>query len=124
MTAFELNDLMMSWYAMMGQDASMYLALVSGYLLVAYYIGSNLSKAQCLVVSVFFTVWSFSHVGALLSEMRAVMEIQEQLINMGEFYFQTPQESLYLSLLFALIQAAGIIAALYFMWSVRQAEAA
>ena len=33
MSAFELNDLMMSWYAMMGQDASMYLALVSGYLL-------------------------------------------------------------------------------------------
>ena len=124
MTAFELNDLMMSWYMMMGQDANMYLALVSGYLLVAYYIGSNLSKAQCLVVSVFFTVWSASHVGALLSEMRAVIEIQEKLIGMGEFHFQSPQESLYISLLFALIQVGGIIAALYFMWSVRQPKAA
>jgi hypothetical protein len=119
MTAFELNDLMMSWYAMMGQDANMYLALVTGYLLVAYYMGANLSKLQCLVVSVFFTVWASSHVLALLSEMRAVMQIQDELISMNEFHFQTPVESLYISLIFAMIQIGGIFAALYFMWSVR-----
>ena len=32
---------MMSWYDMMGQDANMYLALVSGYLMVAYSIGDK-----------------------------------------------------------------------------------
>ena len=123
MTAFELNDLMMSWYAMMGQDANMYLALVTGYLLVAYYIGSKLTVMQCIVVSVFFAVWASSHVLALLSEMRAVMEIQEQLIAMEEFHFQTPAESFYISLVFAGIQAGGIVAALYFMWSVGHPKA-
>lgn len=119
MSAYELNDLMMSWYTMMGQDANMYLALVTGYLLVAYYMGSNLSKIQCLVVSTFFVVWASSHVVALLSEMRAIMQIQEKLISMDEFHFQTPTESMSIALIFAGIQVGGIIAAIYFMWSVR-----
>ena len=54
MTAFELNDLMMSWYDMMGQDANMYLALVSGYLIVAYSIGEKLSAVQAMIINMFF----------------------------------------------------------------------
>ena len=90
MSAFELNDLMMSWYAMMGQDASMYLALVSGYLLVAHYIGAKLSRAQSVVINVFFTVWTMLHVLALFSEMRAVVEIQQRLVIWMNFISKHP----------------------------------
>ena len=38
---------------------------------------------------------------------------------MGEFHFQTPSESLYLASMFMALQLAGILAALYFMWTVR-----
>jgi hypothetical protein len=54
MTAYELNDLMMNWYGMMGQDSDMYLALVSGYLIVAYTIGDRLSFVQVTIINVFF----------------------------------------------------------------------
>ena len=122
MTAFELNDLMMSWYGVMGQDSTMYLALVSGYLLVAYSIGSNLTFSQVAIINVFFTVWAGMHVASLISEMGAVMEIQAKLIELGAFSFQSPQESSRIILLFATIQSGGIIAALYFMWSVRHTK--
>jgi hypothetical protein len=72
MTAYELNDLMMSWYAMMGQDANMYLALVSGYLIVAYSIGAKLSSVQAMIINVFFAVWTGSHVMVLTAEQNRV----------------------------------------------------
>jgi len=119
MTAFELNDLMMSWYDMMGQDANMYLALVSGYLIVAYSIGEKLSAVQAMIINIFFTVWTGAHVGAIFSEMGAVLDIQRMLIEMEAFSFQRPHESLMIVSVFAAIQIGGIIAALYFMWTVR-----
>jgi hypothetical protein len=98
MTAYELNDLMMSWYAMMGQDANMYLALVSGYLIVAYSIGAKLSSVQAMIINVFFA---------------------QMLIDMEAYSFQSPNQSLAIASLFAAIQIGGIIAALYFMWTIR-----
>ena len=71
------------------------------------------------MINVFFTVWTMLHVLALFSEMRAVVEIQQRLVDMGEFHFQTPSESLYLASMFMALQLAGILAALYFMWTVR-----
>jgi hypothetical protein len=119
MTAYELNDLMMSWYAMMGQDANMYLALVSGYLIVAYSIGAKLSSVQAMIINVFFAVWTGSHVMAIFSEMGAVLDIQQMLIDMEAYSFQSPNQSLAIASLFAAIQIGGIIAALYFMWTIR-----
>ena len=119
MTAYELNDLMMSWYAMMGQDANMYLALVSGYLIVAYSIGARLSSVQAMIIDVFFAVWTASHVMAIFSEMGAVLDIQQMLIDMEAYSFQSPNQSLAIASVFAAIQIGGIIAALYFMWTVR-----
>ena len=119
MSAFELNDLMMSWYAMMGQDANMYLALVSGYLIVAYSIGAKLSSVQAMIINVFFAVWTGSHVMAIFSEMGAVLDIQQMLIDMEAYSFQSPNQSLAIASLFAAIQIGGIIAALYFMWTIR-----
>ena len=119
MTAYELNDLMMDWYGMMGQDADMYLALVSGYLIVAYSMGDKLSSVQAMIINVFFTVWTGSHVMAIFSEMGAVQDIQKMLIDMDAYSFQTPKESLAIVSVFAAIQIGGIVASLYFMWTVR-----
>ena len=119
MTPYELNDLMMAWYAMMGQDANMYLALVSGYLIVAYSIGEKLSSVQAMIINIFFSVWTGSHVMAIFSEMGAVLDIQKMLIDMDAYSFQTPKESLAIASVFAAIQIGGIVASLYFMWTVR-----
>ena len=119
MTAYELNDLMMSWYSMMGQDANMYLALVSGYLITAYSIGDKLSLVQVMIINIFFAVWAGSHVLAIFSEMVAVLDIQAMLIDMEAYSFQSPDQTMFLASLFAAIQLGGIIAALYFMWTVR-----
>ena len=122
MTAYELNDLMMSWYGAMGQDSTMYLALVSGYLLVAYSIGGKLTFTQVTIVNIFFAVWAGMHVAALISERNAVMEIQAKLIRLSAYSFQSPQESRRIILVFAAIQSGGVIAALYFMWNVRHTK--
>ena len=119
MTPYELNDLMMSWYAMMGQDANMYLALVSGYLIVAYSIGEKLSSLQAAIINVFFAVWTGSHVMAIFFEMGAVFDIQKMLVDMDAYSFQTPEQSLKIASVFAAIQIGGIAASLYFMWATR-----
>ena len=122
MSAYELNDLMMSWFTLMGQDSNMYLALVSGYLIVAYLIGEKLSRVQVVIINTLFVVWTAMHVSSLVGEIRAVGRIQDKLVELGVFTMQSPQETESVAFSFVIIQIVGILAALYFMHNVRHTK--
>ena len=122
MSAYELNDLMMSWFTLMGQDSNMYLALVSGYLIVAYLIGEKLSRVQVVIINTLFVVWTAMHVSSLAGEIRAVGRIQDKLVELGVYAIQSPQETESVAWSFVIIQIVGILAALYFMQNVRHTK--
>jgi hypothetical protein len=59
------------------------------------------------------------HVATLFSEMNAVMEIQGKISELGAYSFPSSQETRTIASFFAGIQSLGILAVLYFMWTVR-----
>jgi len=63
MTEYEMTDIIMSRYAQMTEQASLYFALVSGYLITAYVVGSRLTRLQVTVINTLYCLWTVGILG-------------------------------------------------------------
>ena len=115
-------------------QVTLYITFVSAYLAAAYVGGSALSRIQALIASTIFAVcsafaawnvlgsyWLFeAHnrgIGIHYLAMARTFERPDWL-EMGEFYIRSSQSNFFDSVLGG-VMVTGILAALYFMWSVR-----
>lgn len=60
MTGFETAELTFSLVGYGMTAMALYFTVVSGYLIVAYLVGEQLSKSQMIIVSSLFSVFAFS----------------------------------------------------------------
>jgi hypothetical protein len=120
MSEYELLDLVAAAIDGMYDSTTMFLSLASGYLLVAYLAGAKLTSAQSSIVSALFIVGALLQCWGLLTYETAV---EEYLIAKADVAPLTSYQQSVLEgnagTLIASAMAAGTIAALYFMWSVR-----
>jgi hypothetical protein len=145
MTEYEALDLQLQRWELLHQNEEMlllvitlYLTIMFAYLVAAFFAGAKLSKGQVLIGSGIFTaaaVFTVSQIFIYLSEM------DDQGVAIGQHYvdmaseFKKPDylvlandisknaifdwsDATIISLL-----VAGIVASLYFMWSVRHPKA-
>ena len=56
MTEYEMTDIMMSRFATMTDQAALYFALVSGYLIAAFVVGARLTRLQVIMVKGLFLI--------------------------------------------------------------------
>ena len=90
---------------------NIYLVGVSGYLLVAYFIGKDLSPLQAMIITVLFFTFS---AGTTI----AMYQYFESAVHFGHTYGEGRAPTMagaYIALIFSL----GILASLKFMWDVR-----
>ena len=118
MTEYEALDLMMSLFQLMGENFSSYLTVTSGYLLVAYFVGAQLTIPQNLIFSILSIFGAAFQVWAINSDQVAVSELLTHKAGLSPL---TPfQEGVAThSYAFVWLMAVGIFVSLYFMWSVR-----
>jgi small-conductance mechanosensitive channel len=118
MSEYEALDLIMSLFGLMGENFSSYLTVTSGYLLVAYFVGGQLTTPQAVIFNILYIFGACFQVWAINSDQLAVSEL---LVHKAGLSPLTPfqQGVATHSYAFVWLMAAGIIAALYFMWSVR-----
>ncbi|QFU75550.1 hypothetical protein EY643_07735 [Halioglobus maricola] len=118
MSEYELLDLMTSMEAHMATQFSLYLSVVSAYLVVAYLVGMNLSRAQMVIAS---ALMIFAAGGQTWALHASLGRVQEYLLLKSELSPLTEYERNFAthSYIWIGILAAGILASLYFMWSVR-----
>ena len=119
MTEYELLDLMASMEAHMATQFSLYLTVISAYMVVAYLAGEKLTRVQVWIASVLMLFAAGGQTWALYTTTGRVME-----------YLQLKQEYSPLtnyelnfaanSYTWVFILSFGIVAALYFMWGVRR----
>jgi hypothetical protein len=120
MTEYEILDLFRGYVEMEAVSFTIYLTLVSGYLVVGYLAGERLSALQTGIVTALFVTgatlqtWAISQyqlaIGELLStkeEISPLTEFQSSVASSGGTY------------LFVVLMTLGMCASLYFMWSVR-----
>ena len=108
----------------MNVDTTIYFTLVSAYLAVAFLAGSNLTRIQLFIVNTLYILWSLGTINSLYIGMRAAVRLQDGLIEMESRFFVDDTSTVFWVFGFMLVQAAGIIASLYFMWSVRNPKTA
>jgi hypothetical protein len=119
LTTYELLDVVASWKADTALGMSSLVSVFSAYLLVAYFAGAKLSRAQVLIVSG-LTVW-FAAI--------AIFQISINLRSLAEFNTYDVEEyganaDLLISSIvvrWAIVSGciASLVASLFFMWSVR-----
>jgi hypothetical protein len=118
MTEYEILDLLANDSAQMAVQFTIYLSVMSGYLIVAYFAGDKLTNPQAAILTTLFffataaEVWGFhltlKHIGELmgwLSEIRPLTEYEKGINRNGYPW--------------VFVMGMGIFSALYFMWSVR-----
>jgi hypothetical protein len=93
---------------------NIYLAGVSGYLLVAYFLGKDLSPLQAMIITVLFVTFCAGNTFA-------VYQYFEAAVHFGHTYGEGRAPTMageYVALVFSL----GILASLKFMWDVRHGK--
>ncbi len=121
MTEFELGEMLHNNYEGLWQAAQMYFTLVSAYLVVAYLIGAKLGKGQNAVITGLYLVWIAGVIQAQYTTSTQTMRISDQLLSMGSTILpyaakSQTQAGIYS---FIVVQVLGVVASLWFMWSVR-----
>ena len=119
MTEYEIYELLQGTYEKMNVDASIYFTLVSAYLVVAFLVGSHLTRIQLFIVSTLYILWSLGIINSLYIGLRAAERLEGGLIEMESRYYVDDGSTAFWVFGFMLIQVTGIFASLYFMWSVR-----
>ena len=100
---------------------SVYITVTFGYLAAAYFTGRNLTTSQALIVSALFIVSALSALLNLLSD-NAFYEaalIHAPTLAPKNALVEVELWNTYMTILLS----AGIIASLYFIWTVRNAKA-
>ena len=125
MTEYELGEMLYNTYDGLWQGSQMYFTLVSAYLVIAYLVGSKLDKAQNFIVTGLYIVWTVGIIQSQYSTSVQMVGITDLLLSSESTFLPSEvgtqtQAGVYS---FLVVQALGLFASLYFMWTVRRSKA-
>lgn len=117
MTEFELVESIGIYVSTALEAISIYLTIVSAYLIAAFMAGDRLTKSQVVIVSTLFVagslLFTYSSVGLLIRQAHFASKLA--LLESGTPLPGTAP----IAVIIGTIQFGGIIACLKFMWDVR-----
>jgi hypothetical protein len=121
MSEYELGEILYNSYGSLWEGSQMYFTLVSAYLVVSYLVGHQLTRVQNIIITSLYLVWIIGIVDAQRTEsiinLGLINELQHRdSIVMPAQIATAADFGLYS---FIAVQIAGVLASLYFMWTVR-----
>ncbi len=124
MTEYELTDVLYTVFGQMSEGAALYFTLVSAYIAMSFFIGERLTKAQLVVVNTLYVVWMTGVINSCLSGLGNAVAVTQALESMNSIIATQGPELISFSVYsFAAVQFGGVLASLYFMWSIRHPKA-
>ena len=119
MTEYEMTDIIMSRFSNMTEQASLYFALVSGYLITAFLIGERLTRLQVTLINSLFILWTLGILMGYNTSVAAVVDLDTAIRQLQSPSVGSNLGNSASAHIFSVVQAMGIIASLIFMWSIR-----
>jgi len=120
---YELLDLLAGSIDSMYDGVALYLTIISGYLLVAYLAGTQLTRVQVIIVSVLFVVGAGLQCwGIFLYQLANEEYVAAKAIISPLTEYQKVIATSGGGIIIGSVMAFGIFASLYFMWSVRHTK--
>lgn len=123
MTESELVEAIASFYDLVLSAIGLYVTVCSGYLVVAYLIGSKLTKLQMAIVSALFCFVSGFTTYGVFGWLNRAFGYLEALRSVGDSSLGGSSGNPIVGDILTMIMVAGILACLKFMWDVRHAKA-
>ena len=123
LTAYELLDVMASWKADTAFGITSLMSIFSAYLLVAYIVGSRLTKAQVLIITGLMMWFAGITISQLSINLRSLVEFNK----IDHEFYGANADILVWSVFARWTVVSGCIAVLLaclkFMWDVRHSKA-
>ncbi len=116
MTVYEHMDLVYSGFSMATVMVSLLVAVLSGYLVIAYVIGPNLTHLQVSVLNVTYSIWTLY---LILSGTVMLVRARDHLISASELDQQIFAPVAYMTHGYVSIALFLWLTSLWFMWDVR-----
>ena len=109
--------------ALVNADATVLFTLLFGYLVVAYFVGKDLSRTQSIIFTALYIVAFAVSLGNIASNAMANVALTYPLLDACPECEIPPLVSPEGTVLVCLVNLAMLTASLYFMWSVRHPKA-
>jgi len=121
MTEFEFRESLAALYGQVSQDSTMCFTLISAYLVVAYLVGARLTITQVIIVNTLSGFWAGMSIFAIHSELSSAAQLTVRFSEAGYLPSSNGDASNtgYIALAYPAVLFLGVIAAFYFMWSIR-----
>jgi hypothetical protein len=116
MTIFEASILFNEQFANALTILSVYITLVTGYIILAYNVGANLIKAQNTIIGILFIAFTLSMI-----VIQYTMSLEMHKVS---FLITSYELGIGWSLFVPAIEVCGMLAALAFMYSIRKSKPA
>ena len=117
MTQYEIIDAVGTFQGLAQAGLMNYFSILSAYLIVAYFVGTNLSRHQVLIITGLYLVMQTFETWGILTFFAATRSLAETVTVGG--WQPPPIKPSYVALPLLTI---GIIAGLKFMWDVRHSK--
>ena len=118
MSVYELNEVYNNFHVLSLEYVRFLITVLTGYLLVAYYLGKSLRTKQIIVVNGFFIVAAALCIKNIYDAVMGIRDVSKLLIEDWE-----PDALGYLTEEGGLILlTAGVFVCLWFMWDVRHSN--
>ncbi|MCX2982857.1 hypothetical protein EYC98_18495 [Halieaceae bacterium IMCC14734] len=117
-----LIGLMQTQAGLVANDLALWTGVLFGYLLVAYFVGSQLTKVQAAILNALYLAVSGASVFSLLTGGLTIVGFANQyaMVSGNEKIATVSPEYTFFGIA---LNIACIVASLYFMWSVRHPKA-
>ena len=121
MTEYEILDLVGGESAQSATQFTLYLTVLFAYLVTAYFVGERLTRAQVFLLSGLYIFVNLAQAWGMVLTMNRVGELMDRKAEISPL---TDWEQGYVEYgnLWAIAMVIGVLASLYFMWSVRHAN--
>jgi hypothetical protein len=121
-TESELVEAIASFYDLVLGAMALYISVCSGYLVVAYLIGSNLTKLQTFIISALYIFVASTVTYSVFGWFNRAHGYLEALKSIGDTALGGASGSPMVGDILTVIMVAGILACLKFMWDVRHSK--
>ena len=122
MSEYELSDLVAVYASNLMQGQALFITIFSGYMVVAYTVGKQLSRFQVTFVTFAFLLFSSSMTLGGVQAIELVMEYSDELYVINNEKIEGVRRGFTVGL-FYIVRALLVIGALAFMWQVRHPKA-
>ena len=126
MTEYEMGELLYNTYDTLWETSQMYFTLVSAYLVVAWLVGTKLTRGQYFIVTALYLFWVAGIIQTQVFTGMSTVNLASSIASQNSVLLREygSGAAMFIGIYsFTVVMVGGVLASLYFMWSIRHPKA-